>query len=382
MIWREIWYNDRNKMKILHIATGLQKASGVTTFVENVVQGLRALGHEVEVLTKKDDPSLALTSTLSLLHSSDIVHLHGLWDPWLLKIAMKVPRGRLVWSTHGMTAPWSLHHKWWKKFLVWHLAQKPLLKRAALIHSTVEKERDWNAALGFKHHLIAPLGTTLPQATSSHAEVCQGFRTLLFVGRVYPVKALDNLIKAFSAANVPGWRLRIVGPDQAGHMVELQDLCTQLGLNSDDSSLPSVYSRVEGEANRSNSACPERTCGIKIVFAGPKFGSDLDAEYASCDALALVSHTENFGATVVDAMAHSKPVITSTNTPWKEVSALGCGYWVDNDVETLAATLRTLFNTPASTLEAMGARGRALVEAKYTWSAVAKTLADAYLNVI
>lgn len=371
-------------MRILQVATGLQKASGVTTFVENVVSELRALGHEVEVLTKKDDPSLTLTSTLSLLHSSDIVHLHGLWDPWLLKIALKVPRGRLVWSTHGMTAPWSLHHKWWKKFLVWHLAQKPLLKRAALIHSTVEKEREWNEALGFKHHLIAPLGTTLPQATSSHAEVCQGFRTLLFVGRVYPVKALDNLIKAFSAANVPSWRLRIVGPDQAGHMNELKSLCNALSIPyidelSNDSSLSSCEAGAKTNRIVRNSAA---VCG-EIIFAGPKFGSDLDAEYASCSALALVSHTENFGATVVDAMAHSKPVLTSTNTPWKEVADFGCGWWVDNDVETLASTLNSIFNTPTSTLESMGKRGRMLVEEKYTWSAVAKKLAEAYegLNI-
>lgn len=382
-------------MRILHIATGLQKASGVTTFVENVVNELRALGHEVEVLTKKDDPSLTLTSTLSLLHSSDIVHLHGLWDPWLLKIALKVPRGRLVWSTHGMTAPWSLHHKWWKKFLVWHLAQKPLLKRAALIHSTVEKERDWNAALGFKSHIIAPLGTFLTadnaeKATDSNVfapaaqdDIASKSRVLLFVGRVYPVKALDRLIEAFVKAKPEGWCLRIVGPDQAGHMSELKVLCDSLGVpyideTSDDSSLSSCEAGAKTNRIVRNSAV---VCG-KIIFAGPKFGSELDAEYASCDALALVSHTENFGATVVDAMAHGKPVITSTNTPWKEVAELGCGYWVDNDVETLAATLRTLFDTPASTLEAMGARGRALVEAKYTWSAVAKTLSSAYLNVI
>ena len=33
-------------MRILNVATALQKASGVTTFVENVVAELRALGHE------------------------------------------------------------------------------------------------------------------------------------------------------------------------------------------------------------------------------------------------------------------------------------------------------------------------------------------------
>ncbi len=347
-------------MRILQVATGLQKASGVTTFVENVVSELRALGHEVEVLTKKDDPSLTLTSTLSLLHSYDIVHLHGLWDPWLLKIALKVPRGRLVWSTHGMTAPWSLRHKWWKKLLVWHLAQKPLLKRAALIHSTVEKEREWNVNLGLGvgsrcRSLVAPLGTHLPkektESSAVHLHLEPTPKTLLFVGRVYPVKALDRLIEAFVKAKPEGWCLRIVGPDQAGHQAELEALCKHLGLSSDDS---------------------------KIVFAGPKFDSELDAEYTRCSALALVSHTENFGATVVDAMEHGKPVITSTNTPWKEVADFGCGWWVDNDVETLASTLNSIFNTPTSTLESMGKRGRMLVEAKYTWSAVAKTLVSAY----
>lgn len=54
-----------------------------------------------------------------------------------------------------------------------------------------------------------------------HAEVS---RTLLFVGRVYPVKALDRLIEAFAKAKGEGWKLRIVGPDQAGHMAELKKI--------------------------------------------------------------------------------------------------------------------------------------------------------------
>lgn len=133
-----------------------------------------------------------------------------------------------------------------------------------------------------------------------------------------------------------------------------------------------------------NFACREATCVQKsprVIFAGPKFGPDLAAEYAACDILALVSHTENFGATVVDALAHAKPVITSTNTPWREVVG-ACGWWVDNDVDTLTACLRSALNTHPSTLAEMGARGRSLVESKYTWRAVASRLSTAYSKLV
>lgn len=423
-------------MRILHVASGLQKASGVTTFVENVVEEHRALGHEVDVLTKDNSPSSAYHLSLIDYHSYDIVHIHGLWDPWLLKIAKSIrcspssftsqSRPRLVWSTHGMTAPWSMRHKWWKKCLVWWLWQKPLLRRAALIHSTVEQEAEWNRALGLVEKvkvkgvgeqwirsIIVPLGTYLPEEKSESTAVhlCSSPsptpKTLLFIGRIYPVKALDRLIEAFARAHVPGWQLRLVGPDQSGHTAELIALCEKLNIH---------YSEATKSTFRSDQivdfATPTPSLYTStrptVVFAGPKFGPDLAAEYAACDILALVSHTENFGATVVDALAHGKPVITSTATPWQEVTGIdakgsgdrakearysaeapeevlptpeACGWWVDNDVDTLTSCLRSALNTPPSTLAQMGARGRSLVESKYTWRAVASRLADAYASL-
>ena len=334
-------------MKILHVATGLQKASGVTTFVDGVVRALASLGHEVVVATLQ---TCSCPSKVDLKGCS-VLHIHGIWSPWLHKwarIARKtgVP---VVWSTHGMTAPWSLEHKWWKKCLYWWIVQKPDLKLAELVHSTVEKEREWNESWGLKRHVVAPLGTYLPRRTNV-SRTPADIKTLLFVGRIYPVKAIDRLIEAFVRADVDGWDLRIVGPDQAGHMSELKDLVAGLGCE-------------------------------KVAFAGPKFGKDLESEYDNCDILALVSHTENFGATVVDAMAHGKPVITSTNTPWKEVADVGCGWWVDNDIDALAAALRVALNTPPGQLSIMGAKGRTLVESKYTWEAVAKKLEQAYRDI-
>ena len=118
--------------------------------------------------------------------------------------------------------------------------------------------------------------------------------------------------------------------------------------------------------------------GNSIEFVGPKFGEELNSEYDSCDCLALVSHTENFGATVVDAMAHGKPVITSDKTPWEEVLERKCGWWVSNEPAKLSTSLCELISMSDEERRQMGERGRKLVEEKYTWDAVVKEMVKGY----
>ena len=371
-------------MKVLYVITGLQRAAGTTTFVENVVKRLRSIGHFAEIVT-----------TAGAFQDCDIVHIHGLWSGLLHKASQFARKNRIpvVWSTHGMTAPWSLRHKRWKKWLAWNLYQRRDLRRAAAIHCTSDQEVVWNATLGFMSCFVVPLGTR----EMSHAETPSAQRregVLLFVGRIYPVKGLVNLIRAWklivsddlpsfakTSADRPTsspqcdpvnpvnhvkktqppsnchlpllpWRLRIVGPDQAGHLAELKAEVGRLHLEN------------------------------SIEFPGPKFGADLRREYESCDMLVLPSFTENFGVTVIDALAHGKPVIASTATPWRELRERGCGWWVDNSPEALSAALREAMSLSDPERREMGARGRALVEEKYTWNAVVKTMIEGYEGVL
>lgn len=325
-------------MRIIQVITGLQKAAGTTTFVENVVRELKSLGREVEIATNYE----ALTQRAQL---PDIVHIHGLWSPLLHKASVWAQGHNIpvVWSTHGMTAPWSLKHKWWKKCLAWYLYQKRDLKRAALVHSTTELECEWNNKIGLRRQVVVPLGTKLPEVKVKGEGEQRNGKVLLYVGRVYPVKALDNLIAAFQTVDHKDWKLRIVGPDQAGHMEELKKIA-----------------------------------GGDVVFAGPKYDAELEAEYDKCEVLALVSHTENFGATVIDAMAHGRAALTSTKTPWKIVADRGCGWWVDNEVESLAHTIERIVKLTEDELRAMGDKGRKLVEEEYQWPVVAKRMVQGY----
>jgi glycosyltransferase involved in cell wall biosynthesis len=245
-----------------------------------------------------------------------------------------------------------MRHKWWKKCLPWHLYQKGDLKRAALLHATSEQEERWIRECGFNQTVVVPLGTAVEPLKPVEDKAS---RTLLFVGRIYPVKALDRLIEAF--AHVPlevrqEWRLRLVGPDQAGHQKTLESQVQSLGL----------------------AECVE--------FPGPEFGEELDREYNACDCLALVSHTENFGATVVDAMAHGKPVITSAKTPWREVMERKCGWWVSNEPDKLSVALGEMMSLSDDERRQMGANGRRLVEEKYTWDAVVKEMVKGYELVV
>ena len=338
-------------------------------FCAEACNGFAMAGHDVTLAVCNPietidryplDARIKLVSIESLLQAIghgnfEVVHIHALWTPILHKVSAWAKRNNLpvVWSPHGMLAPWAMRHKWWKKCLPWYLYQRGDLRWARLLHATSGQEKRWIADRGFEQPvMIVPLGTTMPPILPA-AE--KSFKTLLFVGRIYPVKALDRLVEAF--ARVPetvrqGWCLRLLGPDQAGHQKTLELLVRSLDLAG------------------------------SVEFSGPKFGEELGREYDACDCLALVSHTENFGATVVDAMAHGKPVITSDKTPWREVVDRKCGWCVCNEPDMLSMALGEMMSLSDDERRQMGANGRRLVEEKYTWAAVVKEMLKGYEFVV
>ena len=355
-------------MRILHIGYALEKASGVTTFVENVAAKQRLAGHEVDIVDADTiGDSDEVRGIAEKIAKYDIVHFHCLWQLHNYAKAAREAGVSIVWSTHGMTAPWAMRHKWLKKKIAWWMFQRRDLHRAATIHCTTEQEAEWNRRLGFKNCFVAPLGTNESLVASGQSLVVSGeAKVLLFVGRVHPVKGLENLIRAWRVvasrqslvvsreALVGGgrrWKLRIVGPDEGGYLESLKFKVESLNL------------------------------GESVEFVGPKYGDDLSREYENCDCLVLPSFTENFGATVVDAMAHGKPVITSIFTPWREVKERGCGWWVSNEPESLACAIEELTRMDDNARSAMGEKGRELVDEKYSWPAVADKVLSVYRSV-
>ena len=293
-----------DKMRVLQVVKGLRETSGVATFVRELADALYANGVDVAIGMCHPDtdnwlppqgkePVVALNEALK--DEWDVIHVHGLWDREIRIAARRaleqgVP---LVWSPHGMLAPWALKYRWWKKCLPWHLYLKRLLKGASGFHVTSALEKSWIAQLGFRNRVdVIPLGTHLPSeddiTAARKGKLGQSERTLLFVGRIHPVKGLDNLVEAWAKVSPKGWRLRVVGGEnKEGYVAALEAKCRDLHVEA------------------------------SVDFVGAKYGEELQRAYVEADCLILPSFTENFGGVVVDALGAGRPVIASDKTPWR-----------------------------------------------------------------
>jgi len=385
-------------MRILHISSGLPEISGGSTFCVELCDKLVAIGHEVKIAILEPKvpnvyPSrqhVPIVSVGAILKSKegrlfDVVHIHGLWHPvlhkagvWAQKLGIPV-----IWSPHGMLAPWAMNHKRWKKWLPWHLYQKRDLKRVSVFLATSEMEVQWIRSFGFAQPCcVVSLGTHLPEAgktrqscheTKLTQQSTTEKKVILFVGRIYPVKNLDTLIKAFSLVNPVGkWILVIVGPDQEGHKAELVKIAHSLHMNISD------LSDGNGDA-----LGPSFTkSNADIIFTGAVFGEQKDNLYRCADFFALPSHTENFAGVVVDALAFGVPVMVSDKAPWCEVETMNCGQICPTDVDGMTSVLTKMMAFTDEERADMGRRGRLLVERKYTWDAVAEQIVDVYRKML
>ena len=279
----------------------------------------------------------------------EIIHNHGLWtqpNHVAARVArqLKIP---LIASAHGMLATWALQHKAWKKKLGWWAYQKADLEQAHVIRATAEHEALAIRKLGFRQPIaLVPNGIEIPD----RAEPANGKdpRVLLFVGRIYPVKGLLSLVKAWAAVRPQGWRCVIAGPEEAGHKREVEAAISDLGL------------------------------GNGFSFPGAIDGDAKWDLYRSADLFVLPSFTENFGLVVAEALACGVPVITTMGTPWECLRVRDCGWWVDIGAEPLAAALKEATGATDARRREMGLRGRQLVEERYAWGPIGKSMAEVY----
>ena len=370
------------------------------------------------------------------LDEFDLVHIHGIWEPRLHKVAAMCRKAGVpyVIAPRGMLEPWSLKQKWFKKRIARWLYQDRDLKLSAALHATAESEAEQLRRLGFKNKIIiSPNGVNVPDqalGTKHQALGTDEKRRALFVSRMHPKKGVLELVESWARvmkAKSKGaierseiaeglreqrWVCELVytvsGPEEKAYEQKVKDRILALGM---------TYKDKDGTIHPSPSPSP-----FAFIFTGPLDDAEKWTAYARADLFILPTYSENFGIVVAEALWAGVPVITTKGTPWAELEERKCGWWVElpsaeakakgegegrrrraeakgeeKAWNALDNALREAISLPVTfdcsplpspspltftSLQEMGARGHQLVAERYTWEAVCDKMVRGYEAVL
>ena len=343
-------------MKILHIIEGLPETAGTTVFAVELARNQAKAGHEVylasfkciECATLKSVNLLKVRSLDAIGVVPDVVHIHALWSfcnvyamRWCRKNGYKY-----IVSIHGCLMPRVFAKSPLKKLVFYWLLLRSNIKKASAIHCTSEYEKQVCERLGFKGpFVVAPLGVEMPKE-----EECKkgaALRTVLFMGRLGEEKGLINLLDAWKSLPREVWRLVLAGPDWLGFKKILDDKIAKESIDG-------------------------------VEFTGAVYGEEKELLYRSADIFVLPSPMENFSMVVLEALSYGVPAIATKGTPWSELESCKCGWWIDQGVGALREALDEAMSLSDDGRSSLGANGKALANAKYSWSSISQKMLSTY----
>lgn len=290
--------------------------------------------------------------TEALSGAIEIFHNHSLW--MMPNIypgkAVNNTKCRLIISPRGTLSEYALNRSRWLKKVVWAFGQGDTLKKAACLHATAETELCQIRQKGLNMPVaIIPNGIDIPEE-QKETRPANNPKRLLFLGRIHPIKGIDMLIKAWADVEKqnPEWELHIFGPDSDGYLARMQALTRELNVK-------------------------------RVFFPGPIYGDEKDRIYFSADLFVLPTHSENFGMTVAEALAHGVPAIVTKGAPWSGLEKNNCGWWIDIGKEPLSEALRDAMSKTDNELSAIGGQGRAWMRRDFSWERIGEMMHKTYL---
>lgn len=362
-------------MKILHCISTLGVHLGgpsLSTYL--TVRGLRSLQIDANILTfeaRKEDKLIGNDKFITIIPQKslklerisyskayrkfliknakyDILHIQGLWQ-YPSYIACKIARKKripYIITLRGMLYPQVFKKSGLIKKLALYFYHKKDLKNASCIHATCIDEMKYLRQMGIKTPVCVipnPIDAKKIKIKSN------AIRRIGYLGRIHPRKNIERLLYAWSNLKniTTNCELVIVGGGDDKYLSFLKDECARLNLTN-------------------------------VLFTGFLSGKDKENMLNTLSYLALPSDFENLGNVVLEALVRGIPVISSTGTPWEELNSFHCGWWVNNDVNTLTETLKeALLLNEKARLE-MGKNGQKLILSNYTVEVISSKMKLVY----
>lgn len=294
----------------------------------------------------------------------DVAIVEGLWNFSTMAARWGLVGGDTPYLvfTHGMLDPWfkqTYPLKSMAKQMSWLLNEGPLLANASKVLFTTEEERllARNAFWPYRvREKVVGYGAANPPSDDIDRQILAFRRAvpelgdrpyLLYLSRIHEKKGCDLLIEAFSeyAVRHPDVDLVIAGPDQAGLKATLQALAQKLGIAS------------------------------RIHWPGMLMGDAKWGAYRAALAFTLMSHQENFGIVVAEALACGLPVLISDKVNiWREVADKRAGFVAPDTLDGARGLLQHLSDLTDEERADMGRRARACFERHFGFSNAALAL--------
>jgi glycosyltransferase involved in cell wall biosynthesis len=284
---------------------------------------------------------------ISMIRWANVVHLTAVYSPPTIPTLLlcKLLRKPVVWSVRGALQRWQGTTRALPKRIWERLCDSLCERDRVVLHVTSEEEaRASSQRIKNARPVVIPNGVDVAPANGERQWQPGKQLRLLYLGRLHPIKGIENLLRALGQLDSKV-SLSICGNGSKQYEHLLKSLVRELSLTD------------------------------RVRFCGAVAGEEKVKEFREADVCVVPSFSENFGMVVAEALATGVPVIASTGSPWSELEKHGCGFWVENDPQSLVEAINRISTGP---LASMGKKGREWMEREFTWPSVAKRMNEVY----
>ena len=285
----------------------------------------------------------------------EIIDIQGIWSSTSIfsLIYYFFSKTPYIVTPRGMLEKWALKQSYFKKRLFYFFVERFHLKFATYLRATSELEAETFKNLGFKNIITIPNSIKIPKKKSKIKLNNKKRKRLLFLSRLHPKKGVMELLHCWRHVQdqYKDWELLICGFDENNYKEEILKNIKKLELK-------------------------------RVIVKDFVTGKEKDNLYRTADLFILLSHSENFGLAIAEALSFEIPVITTDKTPWKKLKKYNCGWCVELNLKKIINTLKLAIELNPRERKIMGVRGRKWMIKDFSDQSIGNKMLSIYKQIL